>query len=74
MNPAQLPIQQINNVLKIFYVVELGIAAATELALETTGLSQVLAPVVTLQRLNATVQVVGWAALIAYLNRLEAST
>lgn len=68
MNLADLPLKDISTFLKAYYAAELGVAAASELTLATSGFGALLAPVVALQRLNATVQIVGWAALITYLD------
>jgi len=73
MNLTDLPLKDISTFLKAYYAAELGVAAVSELTLATSGLVTLLAPVVGLQRLNATVQIVGWAALITYLDSQEAA-
>jgi len=73
MNLTDLPLKDIRTFLKAYYAAELGVAAVSELTLATSGLGTLLAPVVGLQRLNATVQIVGWAALITYLDSQEAA-
>jgi len=70
-NLADLSAKDISTFLKAYYAAELGIAAVSEVTLATSGWGAFLAPVVKFQRLNAAVQTVGWAALIAYLDTLE---
>jgi len=66
-----ISIKDINQFLKAYYAAEIGVAAISEIGLATSGWGLFLAPVVKFQRLNAAVQTVGWAALIAYLDTLE---
>jgi hypothetical protein len=70
-NLGDLSAKDISAFLKTYYAAELGIAAVSEISLATSGWGAFLAPVVKFQRLNAAVQTVGWAALIAYLDTLE---
>ena len=72
MDFSQLPLSKINQFLKTYYAAELGVAAVSEITLATTGLGRCLAPIVGFQRANAAVQTLGWAALIAYIDSLEA--
>ncbi len=65
-------LSQINTFLKAYYAAELGVAAVSELTLSRVGpFAVLLAPAINFQRVNAAVQALGWAALIAYLDNLE---
>ncbi len=74
MEFKDLPIKEINTFMKAYYAAEIGIAGVSEVTLSRSGLDKFLGPVIGFQRLNAAVQLVGWGALIAYLDTLEAQT